>query len=153
GVSHVGSARSPTEAAPESQLLTVDGVRVAHLAYTTYTNTALHLAPWQLNYVTDPQRVIDDVRAGRAAGARVVIVSLHLRIELQRGPTPEDRAFVTALTAAAPVDLVVMHGPHVVQPVERVNGALVYWSVGNLISGMGSAGRTDRYADPRTLDG
>jgi hypothetical protein len=40
----------------------------------------------------------------------------------------------------------------VVQPVERVDGTLVYWSVGNFISGMGVAGR-DKYSDPRTLDG
>jgi hypothetical protein len=151
GLSHVGSARTPAEAVP--QIVDVNGVRVAHLADTTYTNTSLDVPPWQLNYVTDPQRVIDDVRAVRAAGAEVVIVSLHLRVELQHGPTAEDRAFVTALTAAAPVDVVVMHGPHVVQPVERVNGALVFWSVGNLISGMGTPGRAGRYDDPRTLDG
>lgn len=154
GVSHVGTARSPAEADAAAQLVTVNGVRVAHLSFTRYTNTDVNgLAPWQLNYVLDDvQRAIDAVRAARAAGAEVVIVSLHLRIELQRGPTADDRAFVTALTAAAPVDVVVLHGPHVVQPVERVNGALVFWSVGNLISGMGTAG-SGRYADQRTLDG
>ena len=39
-----------------------------------------------------------------------------------------------------------------IQPVERVNGTVVYWSVGNLLSGMGVAG-TGRYEDRRTLDG
>lgn len=154
GLSHVGTARSPAEAEPAAQIVTVNGVRVAHLSYTRYTNTDVGgLAPWQLNYaVTDVQRVIDAVRATRAAGAEVVVLSLHLRIEMQRGPTDDDRAFVTALTAAAPVDVVVLHGPHVVQPVERVNGALVFWSIGNLISGMGTPA-SGRYADQRTLDG
>jgi Bacterial capsule synthesis protein PGA_cap len=154
GVSHVGTARSPAEADPAAQIVTVNAVRVAHLAFTRYTNTDLAgLAPWQLNdAVTDVQPVIEAARAARAAGADVVVVSLHLRVELQRGPTDDDRAFVTALTAAAPVDVVVLHGPHVVQPVERVNGSLVFWSVGNLISGMGTAA-SGRYNDPRTLDG
>jgi hypothetical protein len=39
-----------------------------------------------------------------------------------------------------------------VQPVERVNGTLVYWSLGNFISGMGVPGR-NKYSDLRTLDG
>jgi poly-gamma-glutamate synthesis protein (capsule biosynthesis protein) len=96
--------------------------------------------------------VIGDVLAARAAGADVVIVSVHLSQEMQTGPIPGDRAFVTALTANAPVDAVIMHGPHVIQPIERVNGTLVSWSVGNLISGMGVPG-TGRYEDRRTLDG
>ncbi len=78
---------------------------------------------------------------------------MHLRIELQRGPTDDDRAFVTAITSAVPVDVVVMHGPHVVQPVERVNGALVFWSVGNLISGMGTPGRAGRTTTRARADG
>jgi poly-gamma-glutamate synthesis protein (capsule biosynthesis protein) len=52
----------------------------------------------------------------------------------------------------ADIDLIVHHGPHVVQPVEVVNGTPVYWSVGNFVSGMGRPG-TGRYADPRTSDG
>ena len=55
------------------------------------------------------------------------------------------------LTALAHVDLVIEHGPHVVQPLERVNGTWVYWSVGNFISGMGTPSR-GVFADPRTLD-
>jgi hypothetical protein len=51
-----------------------------------------------------------------------------------------------------PIDMIVEHGPHVIQPVEQVNGALVYWSVGNLLSGMGVPG-TGKYEDLRTLDG
>ena len=155
GVSHVGTARSPAEADPAAQIVTVNGVRVAHLSYTRYTNTDLGgLAPWQLNYDARrrPAGHRRRARRARAAGAEVVVVSVHLRIEMQRGPTADDRAFVTAITAAVPVDVVVMHGPHVVQPVERVNGALVFWSVGNLISGMGTPG-SGRYADQRTLDG
>ncbi len=59
---------------------------------------------------------------------------------------------MTQLTSEAPIDLVIEHGPHVIQPVELVNGTWVYWSVGNFVSGMGWA-QTGRYADPRTLDG
>jgi poly-gamma-glutamate synthesis protein (capsule biosynthesis protein) len=99
-----------------------------------------------------PAQVAADVKAARAAGAEVVVVSLHLSKELLAAPFPDDRQFVVDLTSLAPIDLVIQHGPHVVQPVERVNGTWVYWSVGNFISGMGTPS-SGRYSDLRTLDG
>jgi poly-gamma-glutamate capsule biosynthesis protein CapA/YwtB (metallophosphatase superfamily) len=150
GLSHTGTARTPDEAEP--RVFTVGGVRVAHLAYTRSWNTDLPRDRWMLASVTTPEQVAADVATVRSAGAEIVIVSLHLGTEMQTGPTGADRTFATTLTSIADVDLVVHHGPHVVQPVERVNGTLVYWSVGNLVSGMGTAG-SGKYADLRTLDG
>ena len=149
GVSHVGTARSPGEAT--TTLLTVNGVRLAHLSYTRYSNTTLPIEPWRVNFAASPAQIAADVDAARQQGAEVVVVSLHIYQELLPAPLPDDRQFVTDLTALTHIDLVVEHGPHVVQPVEKVNGTWVYWSVGNLISGMGTAGR-GVYADPRTLD-
>ncbi len=149
GISHVGTARFPNESALD--IVPVNGVRLAHLAYTRYSNTVLPADPWRVNFASSPAQVAADVNAARAAGAEVVVVSLHLFTELFSAPTPEDRQFVTDLTALAHIDLVVEHGPHVIQPVERVNGTWVYWSVGNFISGMGTSSST--YNDPRTLDG
>ena len=149
GISHTGTARSPAEAATE--LVTVNGVKLAHLAYTRYSNTVLPVDPWRLNFAATPAQVAADVNAARAAGAEVVVVSLHLSQELLPAPFPEDRQFVTDLTTLAHIDLIVEHGPHVIQPVEQVNGTWVYWSVGNFISGMGTSSR-GKYADTRTLD-
>ena len=148
-MTHAGTARTPAEAV--ARTFVVAGVRVAHLAYTRKTNTVLPNEPWRLDYVTNPQQVAADVAAVRAAGAEIVIVSIHIGRELLNAPAPDDRAFIEAMTAAAPIDLVIEHGPHVIQPVETVNGAIVYWSVGNLLSGMGLPNAT-RYGPP-TLDG
>jgi hypothetical protein len=150
GITHAGTARSASESTPA--ILTVNGIRVAHLAYTRYSNTVLPAEPWRLNFAASPSQVAADVNAVRAAGAEVVVVSLHLSKELQPAPDPIDRQFVTNLTALAHIDLVVEHGPHVIQPVEMVNGTWVYWSVGNFTSGMGTAA-SGRYSDQRTLDG
>ena len=151
GLSHVGTARDPAEAAAATSTLIVNGVRVAHLSYTRHSNTTLPAAPWRVNFAASPAQVAADVATARTHGAEVVIVSLHIFQELLPAPLPEDRQFVTDLTALTHIDLVVEHGPHVVQPVEKVNGTWVYWSVGNLISGMGTPGRKV-FADPRTLD-
>lgn len=148
GISHVGTARTPEEAAVAT--FEVKGVRVAHLAYTRANNTD-RPAAYRLNMGT-AEGIIADVAEARRQGAEVVIVSLHVGVELQTAPTSADRAFVEQITAATHIDLLVMHGPHVIQPVERVNGALVYWSVGNEVSGMGTR-PMGKYADPRTLDG
>ena len=150
GITHSGTARSPAESTPT--ILTVNGVRVAHIAYTRYSNTVLPAAPWWVNFAASPAQVAADVSAVRAAGAEVVVVSLHLSKELQSIPDPVDRQFVTDLTALTHIDLIIEHGPHVIQPVEKVNGTWVYWSVGNFISGMGTAS-SGKYSDQRTLDG
>jgi poly-gamma-glutamate synthesis protein (capsule biosynthesis protein) len=150
GITHAGTARFPAESTPT--ILTVSGIRVAHLVYTRYSNTVLPSDPWRVNFAATPAQVAADIKAVRAAGAEVVVVSLHLSKELQAAPDPIDRQFVTDLTALAQVDLVIEHGPHVIQPVERVNGTWVYWSVGNFISGMGTAA-SGKYSDQRTLDG
>ncbi|HVE19503.1 MAG TPA: CapA family protein, partial [Ilumatobacteraceae bacterium] len=149
GLSHTGTARNPAEA--ETTLVTVNGVRLAHLSYTRQSNTVLPSDPWRVNFAPTAAQVATDVDAARAKGAEVVVVSLHIFQELLPAPLPLDRQFVTDLTALAHIDLVIEHGPHVVQPVEKVNGTWVYWSVGNFISGMGTPGR-GVFADPRTLD-
>jgi poly-gamma-glutamate synthesis protein (capsule biosynthesis protein) len=149
GLGHTGTARNPAEA--ETTLVTVNGVRLAHLSYTRQSNTVLPADRWRVNFAVTAAQVASDVDAARAKGAEVVVVSLHIFQELLPAPLLEDRQFVTDLTALTHVDLVIEHGPHVLQPIEKVNGTWVYWSVGNFISGMGTASR-GVYADPRTLD-
>lgn len=61
-------------------------------------------------------------------------------------------ALVQAVIAGSDVDLILVHGPHTIQPVEVVNGTPVFWSLGNFVSAMGIPGR-GRYSDLRTLDG
>jgi poly-gamma-glutamate synthesis protein (capsule biosynthesis protein) len=150
GITHTGTARSPEEAAVTT--FDVNGVRVAHVSFALNTNTTFPSDRWRLSYATGPDDVIAAVAAARNAGAEVVVVSLHAFVEMNPFPDPADRALVAALTASSDVDLVVMHGPHVVQPLEIVNGTPVFWSLGNIVSGMGVPGR-GIYTDPRALDG
>jgi poly-gamma-glutamate synthesis protein (capsule biosynthesis protein) len=148
---HSGTARTTAEASV--QIFSVNGVRVAHLAYARNSNVGFPFDTWRLNRAIQPDQVIRDVATARRLGAEVVIVSIHVYMEMQTGPIAEDRGVVNAITsAAAKPDLVIMHGPHVPQPMETVNGVTTFWSLGNFISAMGVAGR-GKYSDPRTLDG
>lgn len=150
GLGHSGTARSPQEAAVST--FVVNGVRMAHLSYARNSNTGFPADDWRIDKALTPDKVIADIAAARVAGAELVIVSMHVYVEMLPTPTADDRALVTAIVGAAHPDLVVVHGPHVPQPVERVGGTPVYWSLGNFISGMGVAGR-GKYSDARTLDG
>lgn len=151
GIGHVGTARTPAEAATGALPFTVNGVQVAHLAWSTSSNTALP-EPWRFNYTTrtNPRPVADEIAAARAAGAEVVIVSVHIGREREHVPFPDDRAFVEAVVAAG-ADVVFEHGPHVVQGLEQVDGTWVFWSLGNLVSGMGEPG--DQRYGPAARDG
>lgn len=150
GISHTGTARSPEESGVD--VFEVSGVEVAHVSYALNSNTGWPSDSWRLDKAVNATEVVNDVVAARSAGAEVVIVSLHVYVEMQSGPTVADRALVQAVTSRADVDLVVIHGPHVVQPFEWVNATPVYWSLGNFMSAMGLPDR-GRYSDTRTLDG
>lgn len=67
-----------------------------------------------------------------AEKAVLVIVSLHWGGEYQAAPSLRQRSIAQSL-ARAGADLIVGHGPHVLQPVERVGKTLVAYSLGNLL--------------------
>ena len=150
GLTHTGTARSAAEAAPK--VFDVKGVKVAHLSFARNSNVGFPNDWWRVRQGVTATNIVNDIAAARAAGAEVVIVSLHVFVEMQNAPTAEDRAVVQQVVNLAHPDLILIHGPHVPQPVERVGGTLVYWSMGNFISGMGVSGR-GKYSDTRTLDG
>lgn len=66
-----------------------------------------------------------------AAQADFVVVSMHWGAEYYL-VTERQQALAHELVAAG-ADLVIGHGPHVLQPVERVGGALVAYSLGNFL--------------------
>lgn len=77
-----------------------------------------------------------DLPAARAAIAQAeaafVVAFVHWGGEYQAAPTPRQRALARAF-AAAGADLVVGHGPHVLQRVEEMEGIPVAYSLGNLL--------------------
>jgi poly-gamma-glutamate synthesis protein (capsule biosynthesis protein) len=74
------------------------------------------------------------VRAVAAAAEQVdlVIVSVHWGGEYQAAPSPRQEAVARAL-AEAGADVLVGHGPHVLQRVDRVGEAVVAYSLGNFL--------------------
>jgi len=81
-----------------------------------------------------PMDVEVAVRAVAAAAERadVLIVSVHWGGEYQAAPSPRQRT-IAAKLAAAGADLIVGHGPHVLQRATWVKGTPVAYSLGNFL--------------------
>lgn len=70
----------------------------------------------------------------RAAGAEVVILSLHWGREHQPDPSAQQTAFARQIAENTGVDLVIGHHAHVVQPMEKVDGTWIAYGLGNQIA-------------------
>jgi poly-gamma-glutamate synthesis protein (capsule biosynthesis protein) len=81
--------------------------------------------------VPDVAGVLAAAGRARAAGAEIVVASLHCCREYEHDPTAAQEEAVRTLLASPDVDLVVGHHAHVVQPVERIDGEWVAYGLGN----------------------
>ena len=141
GIQHTGSF--PSEKAQRHiTMLTVDGVKVAFLAYTTDTNGIPPPDPWSVN-IASADRILAAAKQARKEGAEAVIVNVHwggeIVPEYQPDPSSGQLALVKKLTASRFITAVVGQGPHAVQPIESINDKFVVFSEGNLLSNQSPA--------------
>jgi poly-gamma-glutamate synthesis protein (capsule biosynthesis protein) len=144
GVKHTGSFTSRKHR-NEPTFLRVDGVKIGLVAYTDATNGLPLPHPWSVNAysASNPKAgakaIIHDARKARDGGADAVIVQLHWGDENAQHPNASQLAVAKKLTDSKVVTVVVGQGPHVVQPIERMNGKFVVFSEGNLVSNQGAS--------------
>nr|WP_311241372.1 CapA family protein [Haloarcula argentinensis] len=153
GIGHSGAGSSP-EAAWEPHIQQAGDLDVAFVSCTTIDGRQYEI-DWAANGPTErpttvtidgqqrtiaarsgvaratAERLRDAIQRGKAA-ADVVVVQIHGGEPYQPSPTEETRR-LTETAAVAGADLIVNHHPHVVGGIERIEGALVAWSLGNFI--------------------
>lgn len=132
GVAHTGSFRSRTSSR-RIVLLEAKGVRVAFLAYTAVSNGQVLPHPWSVNRASAP-KILRDARKARRNGADVVVVNVHWGDEYQHEPSGAQLRLARALTRSSAVTAVIGQHVHVVQQIRRINGKLVVFGEGNLVS-------------------
>jgi poly-gamma-glutamate capsule biosynthesis protein CapA/YwtB (metallophosphatase superfamily) len=137
GIEHTGTYRTEAESlAP--RILDVHGVKVGHVAATFGLNGVALPAgrEWSVDVdpATDVATLLAAAARARAAGAEVVVASLHCCVEYRNDPTEEQVAAVHTLLASPDIDLVLGHHAHVVQPFEEVDGEWVAYGLGNSIA-------------------
>ncbi|MCM0676828.1 CapA family protein [Micromonospora phytophila] len=137
GLHHTGTARSAAEAA-RPNILDVVGVKVGQLSYSLSFND-IELPdgrPWAANRI-DPDAILAEARRARAAGAEIVILSLHWGTEYQNEPNGDQHDLARQLLASPDIDLIVGHHAHVVQPFEKIGTKWVAYGMGNLTTRFG----------------
>ncbi len=144
-IPHTGSSSSAAQQR-KPVILDVKGVKVGLLAYTDFTNGIPLPEPYSVNYVpfeedtgAKAERIIADAKRDRKAGAEAVIVSMQWGDENSTEPNDSQRSLAKALTASPLITAIVGQGPHVVQPIERINEKFVVFSEGNLVSNQSAA--------------
>jgi poly-gamma-glutamate synthesis protein (capsule biosynthesis protein) len=159
GLGYSGTALSAADAElPQLYRLSGRGqtLTIAHVAATYGTNglPAPAAQPWAVNTPIDTDLLIAQAEAARAAGADVVLATIHVGVEYQTTPTPEQREIVARLAASGQIDAVVGDHPHVAEPIELVPGGVhgdgmwTIYSLGNFISN-----QTDAVVGPNTDTG
>ncbi len=134
GIGHAGTYRSE-RASRQPTLVEVGSVTVGHIAATFGLN-GVPLPPgrgWAVDVADLPgvDGILTAAARARAAGADVIVASLHCCLEYDNDPTGTQVAAVRALLASPDVDLVLGHHAHVVQPFERIGGEWVAYGLGN----------------------
>ncbi|MFE9694627.1 CapA family protein [Micromonospora sp. NPDC005806] len=131
GLGHTGSARSAAEAATP-RIYQAGGIRVAHLAYSLNFN-GLTRPPgreWLANLI-DPPEILAAAHRARAAGADIVVLSLHWGTEYQHLPDADQQDWARQLISSPDVDLILGHHAHAVQPFQRFGDKWVVFGMGN----------------------
>jgi poly-gamma-glutamate capsule biosynthesis protein CapA/YwtB (metallophosphatase superfamily) len=136
-VLHGGSFASPAAQA-RTLMVKVKSVKVAFLAYTEMTNGIPLPHPWSVN-IASLRAVRRAARVARRRGAQVVIVNFHWGREFQSQPSGFQLSTARALTADPDITAIVGQHVHVVQPISRVDGKLVVYGEGQLLSNESAA--------------
>ncbi|MFD7387460.1 CapA family protein [Streptomyces sp. NPDC059852] len=134
GLGHTGSARTPKEA-EQINIRDVNGVKVAHLAFSweSFLNPTPEKQKWAFNRLGTEEIKKAEERA-RKKGAEVVILSVHWGLEHYNEPSVPQLQLAERITKETGVDLVIGHHAHVVQPIQKVNGTWVAYSLGNQVA-------------------
>lgn len=118
----------------------IRGIKVGFLNYTYGTN-GIEPAEGVEVALIDRDKMADEIRKTREAGAEIIVVAMHWGVEYVLRENQNQRALADFLVDQG-VDMVIGGHPHVIQPMEiRHNDkedkdVLVVYSLGNFISNM-----------------
>lgn len=114
-------------------------VRVGLLSYAYGFNDAVPSGAGDTVENIDPAAVTADASAARAAGAEIVIASVHWGTEYDHEPNAMQLSIAPLLVASPDLDLVISHHAHVVEPFTQINGTWVTYGLGNMLAAHATA--------------
>lgn len=139
GMPYTGSFKDTEDQADIRVLKTEQDISIAFLSYTYGTNgMSVPDGHSYLVNLIDRNKIKDEVEKAKEL-ADITIVSLHFGTEEERMPNQEQKD-LAQYAADLGVDVVIGNHPHVLQPIEWLEGkegnqTLVTYSLGNFLSG------------------
>jgi poly-gamma-glutamate synthesis protein (capsule biosynthesis protein) len=114
----------------------INNIKYAMLSYTMHTNgLPVPSGKSYLVNVFDKEKVKADIEAVKD-NVDVLIVAMHWGEEYTHVPNANQRETAKFL-ADLGVDIIIGCHPHVIQPIEKIDNTIVYYSLGNFISNQG----------------
>ncbi|WP_062104971.1 CapA family protein [Bacillus niameyensis] len=135
---YTGSFKSP-EDKEIMRIMTVNGIRIAVLAYSYGTNgIPIPEGKDYLVSMLEPDKVLKDIEEAKGK-SDIVLLALHWGDEYIREPNQNQKDLAHQFIEAG-ADIIFGHHPHVLQPIEWIEKpdgqkGLVIYSLGNFLSG------------------
>ena len=135
-----GSDRSAVDPKDSVTWIEVNGIKIAVLAYTdTLNGMALPKEhPYAVETFKDEKRVVESLEYARAR-ADAVIVYVHWGDEYADVANERQR-YLAGVLSKHGADAVIGCHPHVIQEIEQIDETIVYYSLGNFLSGQDREG-------------
>jgi poly-gamma-glutamate capsule biosynthesis protein CapA/YwtB (metallophosphatase superfamily) len=132
GIRHVGAGRN-YEQANRPLLLQLNGEKVALLAYVFIYSASTERATRTSPGVSDHriEKILPRIASLKTAGYRV-LVTIHWGMEYSFYPLPYQMAQARSMIDHG-ASLIIGHGPHYLQGLERYRGGEIVYSMGNFI--------------------
>lgn len=134
GIAPVGVGKDYEEAG-EAAFFEINGWKVAVLGFGGVVPGSSWIATDDrpgMRHGKDTEGMVAAVRAAKEAGAEIVIVSIHWGRELDTTPRADDIANARAMIEAG-ANVIFGHHQHRLNPMEIVDGAAVFWGLGNFV--------------------
>lgn len=132
GIKHTGAGWLPEHTHPV--FIEAPNTKIGFLAYVDRsTNPKTELYPELLINYFDLNSVIQDIKAIRNC-VQKVIVSIHWGVDYSFYPTPRQIETAHCLIDEG-ADIIMGHHPHTIQPFEKYNDGLIFYSLGSLTFG------------------
>lgn len=114
----------------------INGIKYALLSYTVHTNgLPVPRGKDYLVNVYSPEKAKADIESVRP-NVDVLFVAMHWGEEYTHKPNSHQKEIAQYLSSLG-VDVIIGCHPHVIQPIDKIDNTIVYYSLGNFISNQG----------------
>ncbi len=135
GIASCGTAADRASGEKPCLVRTASGATVGLVTGAWGLNGGTQLPEWQYN-TFKPEAMIARAKAARAAGAEIVLGSIHAGDEYVTRPNADQLYVARLLAQSGEFDLVYGHHAHVAQPWTKINGIWVVYGLGNFVGQM-----------------